>query len=118
VSVGEIVNGEKSTSNKKIIDNGAIQLVIKDRLPFILLTVGLQSAYHALTISQSQDLATVWMGIIFQLVTIFINVAIGLNYGSILFKKLDTNNLLTRRQYIMEYLVWKTKKNEKDLNLH
>lgn len=47
------------------------------------------------------------MGIIFQLVTIFMNVGIGLNYGSTLFKKIDLNNLLTRKQYIMEYLIWK-----------
>ena len=37
------------------------------------------------------------------------NVGIGLNYGNTLFKKLDLNNLLIRKQYIMEYLIWKKK---------
>jgi hypothetical protein len=60
-------------------------------------------------IQQVADPAAVWMGVIFQLVTIFINVGIGLNYGSTLFKKLDANNLLTRKQYIMRYLIWKKK---------
>lgn len=76
-------------------------------MPVILLSITLQAGYHALAIYQVADPASVWLGIIFQLVTIFMNVGIGLNYGNILFKKLDLNNLLTRKQYIMEYLIWK-----------
>ena len=62
------------------------------------------------------------MGIIFQLVTIFMNVGIGLNYGATLFKKIDLNNLLTRKQYIMEYLIWKKQpkkatKREEDMDI-
>jgi len=50
------------------------------------------------------------------------NVGIGLNYGGTLFKKIDLNNLLTRKQYIMEYLIWKKQpkkviKREKDMNI-
>lgn len=91
-------------------------------MPMILLTVALQAAYHALVIQQVADPAAVWMGVIFQLVTIFINVGIGLNYGNTLFKKLDLNNLLTRKQYIMEYLIWKKQpkkviKREEDMNI-
>ena len=97
-------------------------LLLKDRMPIILLSVALQAAYHALVIYQVEDPAAVWLGVIFQLVTIFMNVGIGLNYGNTLFKKIDLNNLLTRKQYIMEYLIWKKKpkqpkKNEKDLDI-
>ena len=88
----------------------------------ILLTVTLQAAYHALAIQQVANPASVWMGVIFQLTTIFMNVGIGLNYGNTLFKKLDLNNLLTRKQYVMEYLIWKKKpkkviKNEEDMDI-
>lgn len=90
-------------------------------MPVIMLSVTLQAAYHALVIQQVADPASVWLGIIFQLITIFMNVGIGLNYGSTLFKKLDLNNLLTRKQYIMEYLIWKKQpkkvKNEKDFEV-
>lgn len=47
------------------------------------------------------------MGVIVQLTTIFINVGVGLNYGNTLFKKLDKNNLFTRKTYLMGYLKWK-----------
>ena len=87
----------------------------------ILLSVTLQAAYHALVIYQVADVAAVWLGIIFQLITIFMNVGIGLNYGNTLFKKIDLNNLLTRKQYVMEYLIWKKQpkrpKDEKDLSI-
>ena len=90
-------------------------------MPVIMLSVSLQAAYHALTIQQIMDPASVWLGIIFQLVTIFMNVGIGLNYGIILFKKIDLNNLTTRKQYIMEYLLWKKQpkrtKDEKDFEV-
>ena len=90
-------------------------------MPVIMLSVTLQAGYHALVIYQVEDPAAVWLGIIFQLVTIFMNVGIGLNYGNTLFKKLDLHNLLTRKQYIMEYLIWKKQpkrtKDEKDLDI-
>lgn len=88
----------------------------------ILLTVALQAAYHALSIQEVVDPTSVWMGIIFQLITIFMNVGIGLNYGNTLFKKIDFNNLSTRKQYIMEYLIWKKQpkkviKREEDMDI-
>ncbi len=88
----------------------------------VLLTIALQAAYHALVIQQVMNPAAIWLGIIFQLVTIFMNVGIGLNYGGTLFKKIDLNNLLTRKQYIMEYLIWKKQpkkviKREEDMNI-
>ena len=121
-TVGEIINGERRASSNRVINNGALGLLLRERMPVILLSVALQAAYHALAIQQVMDPAAVWMGIIFQLVTIFMNVGIGLNYGNTLFKKLDLNNLLTRKQYIMEYLIWKKQpkkviKREEDINI-
>lgn len=116
VTPAEILTGERNNSVKRIIDNNAFRHIFRDRLPLILLTTTLQALYHALNIIQAVNPASVIAGVIVQLATLFINAAVGFNYGTTLFKKLDRTNLFTRRNYIMRYLKWKErpKTNEKN----
>ena len=102
---GEIMNGERNTSSKRIIDNGAVKHILQDRLPLILITTGLQAGFNALVIIGASNPVGMWMGIMFQLATILLNVGTGLHYGNKLFVILDMNNLSTREQYLMEYLI-------------
>ena len=107
ITPSEILTGERNNSTKKIIDNNAFKHIFKDRIPLIATTTTAQAFYHALNIVQAVNPASIIMGVIVQLTTIFINVGVGLNYGNTLFKKLDKNNLFTRKTYLMGYLKWK-----------
>ncbi len=104
---GEIMNGERNSSTTKVIDNGAVGHILKDRMPLILITTALQAGFNALVIIGSANPVGMWMGIIFQLATILLNVGTGLHYGNKLFVMLDMNNLSTREQWLLEYLIWK-----------
>jgi hypothetical protein len=104
---GEIMNGERNTSTGKVIDNGAIKHILQDRLPLILVITMLQMAFNALVIIGATNPVGMWMAVVFQLATILLNVGTGLHYGNKLFIVLDMNNLTTREQYLMEYLIWK-----------
>jgi hypothetical protein len=104
---GEIMSGQRSSSNNRIIDNGAVHHILKDRLPLIMITTALQAGFNALVIIGAQNPVGMWMAVIFQLATILLNVGAGLHYGNKLFVMLDMNNLITREQYLMEYLTWK-----------
>ena len=85
--------------------------ILRDRLPLIALTTTGQALYHALNILEAVNPASVIMGIIVQLITIFMNAGTGSRYGITLFEKLDKNNLFTRKTYLMGYLKWKRNKN-------
>jgi hypothetical protein len=104
ITPSEIINGEKGSQSRKIIDNNAIAHILRDRSFMIILTTAIQAFYHALVISKATDLTALALTLIVQFITIFMNVAFGLNYGKTLFRRLDKNNLLTRKNYIMKYL--------------
>lgn len=107
ITQGEIINGYRGTSSKtKLIDNNAMGYILKEKLPVMTVMITIQALYNALVVISVVSTISMWLAIIFQLATIFINVAIGLNYGATLFNKLDKNNLLVRRTYIMKYLMW------------
>lgn len=108
ITQGEIINGHRGpANNNKLIDNNAMGMIFKRRLPMILITTTIQAFFNALVIIQLQGTLAMWIAIIVQLFTIFMNVAFGLNYGKTLFHELDENNLLVRQNYIVKYLVWK-----------
>lgn len=109
ITVGEIINGERGASNTKLIDNNVMGLILKERVPIIVVNVAIQILYNSLQFAGVQSTAAMWLNIAIQLITIFTNVAIGLNYGTTLFLKLDKNNLLVRKNYVMKYLERKTK---------
>ena len=103
----KFINGYRGTSSKtKLIDNNAMGYILKEKLPVMTVMITIQALYNALVVISVVSTISMWLAIIFQLATIFINVAIGLNYGATLFNKLDKNNLLVRRTYIMKYLMW------------
>jgi hypothetical protein len=103
------LTGERNSSTNKIIDNNAFKHIFKDRLPLIMITTTAQAFYHALNVAQAVNPAGIILGLIVQLTMILINVGVGLNYGATLFKKLDKNNLFTRKTYLMGYLKWQKK---------
>ena len=109
ITPSEILTGERKDQSNKIIDNNAFSHIFRDRMPIIGLTLFAQAGYHALNIVQAINPAGLIMGIAVQLSTILINAVTGNSYGNTLFKKLDHNNLYTRRSYLMGYLKWKKK---------
>lgn len=110
ITVGEIVNGQKKPSTKKIIDNNAIGLILKERMPLIMINIALQIAYNAFIFYKIESTIAMWMAIVMQLFTIFINVSFGYVYGNTIFTKIDKNNLMTRRNFIIKYLKMKQNK--------
>lgn len=113
ITQGEIINGQKGPSNPtKLINNNPLGYIFRERIPVILFMTAIQGLYNALIIFSGVSTMAMWLAIIFQLLTIFINVAIGINYGNTLFQKIDKNNLMVRKNFLMKYLMW-TKKKDK-----
>lgn len=103
----EIINGEKGFNNDtKLIDNNALGHIFKKRLPMIMLMTGLQMMYHSLIIYELGGSITMWLSLLFQLGTILFQALMGYRFGDELFRRLDRNNLLVRKNYLMKYLVW------------
>ena len=107
VTPGEIINGEKGTVTTQVINNNAVGDILKTRTPLIMMNVAIQAVFNALVVIGAVSTIAMWLAIIVQLVTIFTNVAFGLNYGKVLFAKLDKNNLLNRKNFLMKYLMKK-----------
>ena len=105
ITPGEIINGQKGVVSIKFINNNAVGVMLQNKIPMILLTTALQAAYNALNILEATSSIEMWLGIVVQLVSIFMNVGFGLSYGETLFRMLDCNNLLNRKNYIMKYLL-------------
>ena len=107
ITRSEILTGERSNINGRIIDNSALRHIAKDRLPVIMTTTLLMAVYHSLNFVEAINPIGLILGALIQLVMIGTNAVLGFNYGETLFRKVDQNNLFIRKEYVMGYLKWR-----------